>query len=297
MLSRLDFFSWNFSTAQTPLSYVLDRWKMEPFLHMRCFWPHETMTTLTCQGPTPYPVPFYLRSTRPTRSSHDKPSTPPHDTTDPLEISVRNISHQRRMNEVVNPLLDHDSRWRVPFFLHCPSKSSRQADMAKRMARDRMRWDRMCTASRQQRSLLALATAPGCSPGPSIGGVALCDWAAAGHQVMAVLTVPRDPAGVAKRMAHERRESLHSLWVDPLIFCNHGRVMGRFALHDWEPMVLNFWWGKYFFSFKDFSVSFLCRVLIKAMWCGVFSSAVVGCLVVLAMKIAARTLFVNEKNI
>ena len=154
--------------------------------------------------------------------------TPHHDTTDPLEISVRNMSHQRRMNEVVNPLLDHDSRWRVPFFLHCPSKSSRQADMAKRMARDRMRWDRMCTASRQQRSLLALATAPGCSPGPSIGGVgvALCDWAAAGHQVMAALTVPRDPAGVAKRMAHERRESLQSWWVDPL----------------WYFAIMGVWW-------------------------------------------------------
>ena len=79
-----------------------------------------------------------------------------------------------------------------------------------------------------------------------------------------------------------------------LIFCNHGRVMGRFALHDWEPMVLEFWWGKYFFSFSDFSVSFLCRVLIKAMWCGVFSSAVVGCLVVLWRWQHARCLWMKR---
>ena len=76
----------------------------------------------------------------------------------------------------------------------CPSKSSGQADMAKRMARDRMRSHVHCI---QAAKVVTGTTAPGCSPGPS-------------GQVMAALTVPRDLAGAAKRMAHERRESLQS---------------------------------------------------------------------------------------
>ena len=57
--------------------------------------------------------------------------------------------------------------------------------------------------------------------------------------------------GQGKRMVHRRRESLHSCWLlDPLIFCNHGNVMGRFALHDWERMVFG-----PCFSFSNFAIS------------------------------------------
>ena len=68
-------------------------------------------------------------------------------------------------------------------------------------------------------------------------------------------------------MVHRRRESLHSCCLlDPLIFCNHGRVMGdllrmigsrwflvrsfQLASLDWERMVFG-----PCFSFSNFAIS------------------------------------------
>ena len=68
--------------------------------------------------------------------------------------------------------------------------------------------------------------------------VALLDWPAGLPGDDGLDMARGSLQGQGKRMVHRRRESLHSCCLlDPLIFCNHGRVMGRFASQDWEQMV------------------------------------------------------------
>jgi hypothetical protein len=143
------------------------------------------------------------------------------------------------------------------------------------MARDRMRSHVHCI---QAAKVVTGTTAPGCSPGPS-GQVMAVPW-----QWPEILQV--QPKEWLTKDGNLRTPLMGG---SSLIFCNHGRVMGRFALHDWEPMVLV---EEIFFSFSDFTPSIW--VALMALWCSVFSSAVVGCLVVLWRWQHARCLWMKE---
>jgi hypothetical protein len=129
---------------------------------MRCFWhptPHEAMTDWHVHNfdmPRTYSVPrTYLSKIHKAHTllTWQAQHTPHHDTTDPLEISGRNISHQSEDNEVVNPLLAGSWQLMMSPLLALPKAADRRTW---RRGWQEIGWDRMCTASRQQRSLLVL---------------------------------------------------------------------------------------------------------------------------------------------
>jgi hypothetical protein len=108
-------------------------------------------------------------------------------------------------------------------------------------------WDRMCTASRQQikRSLLALASY--CSRVlDRLDHHRWCCFSAIGLQAIrwVMAEMPWQCLGRSCRCSKKngsRKTGISALLMSgsSLIFCNHGRVMGRFCFaYDWEPMVL-----------------------------------------------------------